>query len=46
MSLFNIFRPERSKRKVEELKQTLQLNPQYFKDLEMIKLKKQAKAFM
>lgn len=46
MSLFDIFRPEKSKRKIEELKQTLQLNPQYFKELEMIKLKKEAKSFM
>ena len=42
----SLFRPEKSKRKLEELKQTLQFNPQYFKDLEMIKLKKEAKTFM
>ncbi len=38
MSLFGIFRPEKNKRKVEELKQALQFNPEYFKELERIKL--------
>ena len=46
MSLFDIFRPEKSKRKMEELKQTLQLNPEYFKEIERIKLNKQARAYL
>ena len=46
MSLFDIFRPERSKRKIEELKQTLQLNPEYFKEVKRIKLKKNAQAYL
>jgi len=40
MSLFDIFRPERDKKRLEELKILLQINPQYFKELKRIKLKK------
>jgi len=46
MSLFNIFNPERSKRKLEELKELLQFNPQYFKEIEALKLKRDLKAYM
>ena len=42
MSLFDIFRPEKAKKKLEELKISLQLNPQYFKELERIKLEREA----
>jgi len=46
MSLFNIFKPEKSKRKLEELKDLLQFNPQYYKEIEAIKLKRVLKAYM
>ena len=46
MSLFNIFKSEKSKRKLEELKQLLQLNPHYFKEMEALKLKRQLKIYM
>ena len=46
MSLFNIFKPEKSKRKLEELKEVLQFNPQYYKEIEAIKLKRVLKAYM
>jgi len=46
MSLFDIFKPELSKRKWEELKLKLQFNPNYFQELEALKLKKELKAYM
>lgn len=46
MSLFNIFKPEISKRKQEELKLKLQLNPNYFQELEAFKLKKELKVYI
>ena len=46
MSLFDIFKLEGSKRKWEELKLTLQLNPNYFQELEAYKLKKELKAYI
>lgn len=46
MSLFNIFKPEKSKKKLEELKLTLQFNPLYFKEIEAIKLKKDLKTYV
>jgi len=45
MSLFDIFKPEKSKRKMEELKLTLQFNPLYFKEMEALKLKRDLKAY-
>jgi len=45
MSLFDIFKPEVSKKKLEELKLTLQFNPLYFKEIEALKLKRDLKAF-
>jgi len=45
MSLFDIFKPEKSKKKLEELKLTLQLNPLYFKEMEALKLKRDLKAY-
>ena len=44
MSLFDIFRPEKRKKKLDELKVLLQLNPQYFKEVERIKLKRDTAA--
>lgn len=46
MSLFEIFRAEKAKKKLEELKILLQLNPQYFKAIEKIKLERDAKAYI
>ncbi|MBA7644592.1 hypothetical protein ES703_52336 [subsurface metagenome] len=46
MSLFDIFKPEKSKRKMEELKLTLQFNPLYFKEMEALKLKRDLKAYV
>ncbi|MHA2182685.1 MAG: hypothetical protein ACXAAH_14790 [Promethearchaeota archaeon] len=47
MSLFNAFRPERNKQKLDELKVTLQFNPEYFKEVEKIKVKRDGyKAYM
>ncbi|MFX1374741.1 MAG: hypothetical protein ACFFA0_02910 [Promethearchaeota archaeon] len=40
MSIFDFFKPEKSKKKLEELKILLQLNPQHFKEVKRIKLKK------
>jgi hypothetical protein len=40
MSLFDIFRQESDKKRLDELKILLQINPQYFKELKRIKLKK------
>jgi hypothetical protein len=40
MSLFNIFRAEKIKRKLEELEKTLLLNPEYFKEVKALKLKR------
>lgn len=46
MSLFDIFKPEKSKKKLEELKLTLQFNPLYFKEMEALKLKRDLKAYV
>jgi len=46
MSLFDIFKPEKSKRKLEGLKESLQFNPHYFKEIEAIKLKRDLKAYI
>ncbi|MFX1280573.1 MAG: hypothetical protein ACFFA3_14445 [Promethearchaeota archaeon] len=40
MSLIDIFRPEKNKKRLEELKVTLQLNPQYFNEVKRIKLER------
>ncbi|MFX0080595.1 MAG: hypothetical protein ACFE94_02480 [Candidatus Hodarchaeota archaeon] len=45
MSLFNIFRPEKGKKKLEELKVTLQINPEYYKELKMLRLKRDANPY-
>ncbi|KKK46036.1 hypothetical protein LCGC14_0512500 [marine sediment metagenome] len=41
LSLFDIFNPKRSKKSLKELKETLQLNPDYFKEVEKIKLERE-----
>ncbi|MFW9876081.1 MAG: hypothetical protein ACFFG0_23505 [Candidatus Thorarchaeota archaeon] len=46
MLLFDIFRPERGKKRKEELKILLQLNPQYFKALKKIKLERDTKGYI
>ncbi|MHA2393691.1 MAG: hypothetical protein ACXAEX_17270 [Promethearchaeota archaeon] len=46
MSLFNIFRPEKSKEKLKELQVKLLFNPNYFGELKMLKLKKELGAYM
>ena len=46
MSIFNMFKPEISKRKWEELKEKLQLNPHYIQETEAYKLKKALKAYI
>ncbi len=46
MSLFEIFRAEKDKKKLEQLKILLQLNPQYFKALKKIKLEKDTKTYI
>jgi len=46
MSLFDILRPERGKKKLEELKILLQLNPEYFQDLKKIKLEREVKGYI
>lgn len=46
MSLFNFFNPEKSKKKLEELKQLLQFNPNYFEDMKAIKIKRELKAYL
>jgi hypothetical protein len=46
MTLFDIFRPERSKKKLEELKVTLKFNPEYYKELKTLKLKRDANPFI
>ena len=45
MSLFDIFNPEKSKKKLEELKLRLQFNPLYFKEMEALKLNRDLKAY-
>jgi hypothetical protein len=40
MSLIDIFNPERSKKRLKELKKVLQLNPNYFKEAEELKLER------
>ncbi len=45
MSLFNMFKPEISKRKMKELKDKLELNPNYVQEKEAYKLKKELKAY-
>ena len=46
MSLFDIFNPKKSKKKLEDLKLTLQFNPLYFKEMEALKLKRDLKAYV
>ncbi|MHA2037699.1 MAG: hypothetical protein ACW98X_14775 [Promethearchaeota archaeon] len=46
MSLFNIFNPEKNKEKLEELKKVLQFNPNYFTEMERIKLKRELESYM
>ncbi|MFX0141632.1 MAG: hypothetical protein ACFFDN_48795 [Candidatus Hodarchaeota archaeon] len=46
MSLFDIFKPRRNERKWEELKLTLQFNPNYFQELEALKLQKELKTYI
>ncbi|MFX1344433.1 MAG: hypothetical protein ACFFAI_04955 [Promethearchaeota archaeon] len=46
MSIFEIFRAEKDKKKLEELKVLYQLNPQYFKAIKKIKLEKDTKAYI
>jgi hypothetical protein len=46
MSLLDIFRPGKSKRKLEELKVILQFNPEYYKELRALKLKRDANPYM
>ncbi|MFX0080593.1 MAG: hypothetical protein ACFE94_02470 [Candidatus Hodarchaeota archaeon] len=46
MILFDFFRPERNKKKLEELKKTLQINPEYYKELKTLKLKRDANPYM
>ncbi len=38
LSLFDIFNSKRGKKNLKELKVTLQLNPDYFKEVKKIKL--------
>jgi len=46
MSLFSKLSPEIRKRKLEELKVTLQLNPRYFEDMNIYKINRDAKAYI
>ncbi len=46
MSLFNLFKPEISKRKMEELKEKLELNRNYIQEKEAYKLKRELKAYV
>jgi hypothetical protein len=41
MSLFDIFRQDKGKQKFKDLKQILQFNPEYFKELDKIKLNRE-----
>jgi len=43
MSLLDVFRQD--KQKINELKIALQLNPEYYKEIERIKLKRDASPF-
>ena len=45
MSLFDMFKTEKSNRKLEELRIKLQLNPLYFREIENIKLKRVLSSF-
>lgn len=42
MSLIDIFRPEKNKKRLEELKVALQLNPNFFREVKRIKLERDA----
>ena len=39
-------KPEKSKRKLEKLKETLQFNPLYFREMEALKLKRDIRSYM
>ena len=39
-------KPEKNKRKLEELKQSLQFNPLYFREMEALKLKRELNSYM
>ncbi|MFW9825734.1 MAG: hypothetical protein ACFFE4_22520 [Candidatus Thorarchaeota archaeon] len=41
MSLFDMFKPDRSKNKLEELKMRLQFNPNYFQERAALKLERE-----
>jgi hypothetical protein len=46
MSFFNISRPGRTKRKLEELEKRLLLNPEYFKEVKALRLQRDIDACM
>ncbi|MFX1280572.1 MAG: hypothetical protein ACFFA3_14440 [Promethearchaeota archaeon] len=46
MSLLEIFKPERRRKRLEELKILFQLNPEYYKYEKKLKLEKEVKAYI
>ena len=46
MAFFDILLPEKSENKIKELKEKLELNPNYLQEKEAYKITKEAKAFI